>query len=115
VTNLLHPNLTFNLSAIMKAAVVIARTEHAYLVTVCPGKKGLWQQAMSAGLRRAWITARIQRQDAVKAAEAAMLSTQERAVADLQAALSAADMIDNTATCFATKAAISAQIHQLSA
>lgn len=97
---MLNSDDTFDRSAIMRAAIAIARDEHAYLLTVCPGRKGLWRQAMSAGLRRAWISARIQRKDATAVANVAIF---------------AADMIDNTATCFAAKAAIEAHATSLSA
>ena len=117
--NLLHPNLTFNRSAIMAEAVVIARRELAALRRQFPAERHTWQRAMAHGLRRAWQGAKGKRMNALwqieQNAEAAMLSTKERAIADLQDALAAADMIDNTARCLATKAAIEAKIHQLRA
>jgi hypothetical protein len=96
--NLLKPDLTFNRLAIMRAAIAIAREEHAFLKIICPGKKGLWRHAMAAGLRRAWIKAHVQRQDATAMADVAVF---------------AADMIDSTAT--AVKAAIEAHAARLSA
>jgi hypothetical protein len=116
---MLNPDLTYNLSAIMQAAVIRGRRDMARNARLPAELAITWQRAMSYGLKAVWQDARCQRMNAEQkiqlAAEAALLSTKERAIADLEAALFAADMIDSTARAMATKARIQSQINQLRA
>jgi hypothetical protein len=116
---MLNPELTYNLSAIMQAAVIRARRDMAQNARLPAVLAITWQRAMSYGLKAVWQDARGQRANAEQkirlAAESALLSTKQRAIADLEAALTAADFIDSTARCFATKARLQSQINQLRA
>ena len=119
MTIFLNPDLTYNLSAIMQAAIIRARRDMARNVRLPAELAITWQRAMSYGLKAAWQDARGQRMNAEQkirlAAEEALLSTKERALANLEEALAGADFIDSTARCFAVKAAIQSQINQLRA
>jgi hypothetical protein len=119
MTPFLNPDLTYSLSAIMQVAIIRARREMARNARLPADLAITWQRAMSYGLKAAWQDARGQRMNAEQAtlglSEGAMLSTKERAIRDLEDALAGADFIDNTARCFAAKAAIQSQINQLRA
>lgn len=116
---MLNPDLTYNLSTIMQAAVIRAGRDMARNARLPAELAITWQRAMSYGLKAAWQDARGQRMNAEQkiqlAAEAALLSTKERGIADLEAALIAADFIDSKARCFATRARLQSRIDQLRA
>jgi hypothetical protein len=119
---LLHPDHTFDRSAIMEEAVRLARRETAGYARTFKGEHLSWSKAMSYGLRKAWEAARqahgyqvwLAEQQAEKARVAA-LTAREQEIARLQTELIGADFIDNTAAMIATKSVLAGRLAQMGA
>lgn len=109
---MLNADLSYYRSAIMSAAIEMARRELAGYRRM--GLPFTWAQAMRFGLKQAWRQAQGLRANALQkirlAEEAARMNQRERAIADLEDAITGAMMIDSTCQMAATVSGLQARL-----